>query len=423
MNDNKNNQYTQNYMIEFAQAKQLVITHTPQIKAEIILAEDSLNRVLAQPIISPVAIPPFNNSAMDGYAVNASDLDSASETNPISLNLIGITAAGDFSKEVLNTQGKAWKIMTGAPVPKGFDSVIPVENTSLNNSTVRCISAPELGAHIRMLGEDFVKGDTIATPGRILNTNMISAFAALGIGELSVFEKINIAVFSTGKELVDNATQKLKPGQIRNSNKAFILNWFNGLPVNAFDAGTNFDDIEKFENDLQNQIDQNTHIIISSGAVSMGDFDFIPQTIKKLGGEIIFHKSKIRPGKPILFAKFPNGSLYFGLPGNPISAAIGLRFFVSTAILRLLALNEEKPLAAISSNGLTKKQGFRSILKANASINSEAKFEVTILEGQESFKIQPLLKANGWAVIDETKNNFSRGDLIEFYPSDLNWEN
>ena len=174
---------------------------------------------------------------------------------------------------------------------------------------------------------------------------------------------------------------------------------------------------------IQNQIDQNTHIIISSGAVSMGDFDFIPQTIKKLGGEIIFHKSKIRPGKPILFAKFPNGSLYFGLPGNPISAAIGLRFFVSTAILRLLALNEEKPLAAISSNGLTKKQGFRSILKANASINSEAKFEVTILEGQESFKIQPLLKANGWAVIDETKNNFSRGDLIEFYPSDLNWEN
>jgi molybdopterin molybdotransferase len=421
MNDNKDNQYTENYMIDFAKAKQLVIDNTTKIKTENILAIDAFNRVLAQTIISPVAIPPFNNSAMDGYAVNASDLDNACENNPISLKLIGITAAGDPINEVLDTQGKAWKIMTGAPVPNGFDSVIPVENTSLNDNIVSCISKPVLGAHIRMSGEDFIQDAPVSEPGTIINANVISAYAALGVSELSVFEKINIAVFSTGKELVDDAAQELKPGQIRNSNKAFILNWFNGLPVNAFDAGTNFDDVEKFEKDLQNQLDNNTHIIISSGAVSMGDFDFIPQTIKKLGGKIIFHKSKIRPGKPILFAKFPNGSLYFGLPGNPISAAIGLRFFVSSAILKSLDLNEEKALKAVASNGLVKKQGFRSILKANAKINSEAQFEVAILEGQESFKIQPLLKANGWAVIDETKSSFSNGDLIDFYPTNIYW--
>lgn len=422
MNDNKTNHYTDNYMIQFSNAKKLVIENTDFVETENATIESTLGRVLAQTVTSPVAIPAFNNSAMDGYAVNANELAAATRENPIILELAGLSAAGDSLNSINDSVGKAWKIMTGAPVPDGFDSIIPVENTSLSNNCVSCYSAPVKGAHIRTSGEDFVKGDISCSPGKIVNANAIMAFAALGIKELEVYKILDIAVFSTGKELVDDANQELKPGQIRNSNKPFILEWLKHLPVNAYDAGTNYDNVEKFEADLQRELDKSTAIIISSGAVSMGDFDFIPQTIKKLGGQIIFHKSKIKPGKPILFAKFPNGSLYFGLPGNPISAAIGLRFFVSAAIRKSFNLTAEKPLVAITSNGLKKKPGFRSILKANAVINHKAQLESTLLDGQESFKIQPLLNANGWAMLTESIDEITAGDLVEFFPNSLYWE-
>ena len=408
-------------MIPFQQARQFVVDNSDLMPTEKVDLASALNRVLASSIESPIAVPQFDNSAMDGYAVNSCDLSGANKDTPITLELIGLTAAGDGYESAKSSSGKAWKIMTGAPVPAGFDSIIPVENTQLDNNLVTCFSQPNNGAHIRRSGEDFCCGDKIASVGDIINANTIMALAALGIPQVECFKVVDIAVFSTGKELVDDPTQDLGPGQIRNSNKPYILDWFEGLPVNAYDAGTNYDDVKKFTADLKDELDKNTPIIISSGAVSMGDFDFIPQTIKELGGEIIFHKSKIRPGKPILFAKFPNGTCYFGLPGNPISAAIGLRFFVSTCLRKQLGLNFEKGVTVRALNGLVKKAGFRSILKASASVDSDATLVVKVLEGQESFKIQPLLKANGWALIDEQQSSFNKGDLVEFYPSNLVW--
>jgi len=422
MNDNKINPYTDNYMISFNQAKQLVIENSPLLSSETIFLSSASNRVLSSALISPTSVPSFDNSAMDGYAVNSIDLVSATKENPVCLELAGITAAGDTSDYHQVTKGKAWKIMTGAPVPDGFNSIIPVENTQLNADKVNCFSSPEQGAHVRLKGQDFNSGDPILNQGRIVNSNGIMACAALGVDQIQVYKKPSVAIFSTGKELVDDPQTPLQPGQIRNSNKPFIQNWLSNLPVELIDAGTNHDQIQAFENDLQAQLDSGTHIIISTGAVSMGDFDFIPQTIIKLGGEIIFHKAKIRPGKPILFAKFPSGTLYFGLPGNPISAAIGLRFFVSSAIMNMLGLPAEMPSTSIAKTDVNKKQGFRAILKANAQINDQAQHESTILEGQQSFKIHSLLNANGWAVISEDKDVLKKGDSLDFYPTLLNWE-
>jgi len=422
MNDNKTNPYTDNYMISFNQANQLVIENSPLLNSETISLSMASNRVLSEALISPASVPSFDNSAMDGYAVNSEDLITATKDNPVCLELAGITAAGDISDYNQVTKGRAWKIMTGAPVPDGFNSIIPVENTQLSADKVTCFSSPEKGAHVRLKGQDFKSGDPILNQGRIINSNGVMACAALGVDEIQVYKKPSIAIFSTGKELVDDPKTPLKLGQIRNSNKPFIQNWLSNLPIELIDAGTNHDQVEDFENDLQAQLDSGTHIIISTGAVSMGDFDFIPQTIIKLGGEIIFHKAKIRPGKPILFAKFPNGTLYFGLPGNPISAAIGLRFFVSSAIMTMLGLAPELPLATIANNAVNKKKGFRAILKGNAQINDQAQHETAILEGQQSFKIHSLLNANGWAVIGEDKDDLKQGDSLDFYPTLLNWE-
>lgn len=421
MNNNQTN-YTQHYMIEFHQALSLISQNTLPLTASTIDVSHAKGRVLATNIVSPTSIPEFNNSAMDGYAVNAADLRNASSDHPVDLQMIGLTAAGDSHQVDSNTQGKAWKIMTGAPVPAGFDSIIPVENTKLEGIEVSCFSAPKKGAHIRCKGEDFKQGEDILRRGKIVNDNTLMALAALGIKEVSVYPEIKVALFSTGKELVDDAKVALKPGQIRNSNKPYIMEWLKALPVQTIDCGTNLDDAQKFTDDLKAQLNNNTQIIISSGAVSMGDFDFIPQTIKKLGGEILFHKSKIKPGKPILFARFDNGSYYFGLPGNPISANIGLRFFVSHLFRKLVGLESEKPLKAILKTDYNKKADFRLILKGNATINQQAQLTTEILDGQESFKIKPLLSANGWVILKENQSEFNKGELVDFYPSTLYWE-
>lgn len=420
MNDNKDF-YTQNYMLDFDGALQLISEHSTQLDSETIKLADCSGRILAEDIISPISVPTFDNSAMDGYAVNFSDLTTADKKNPVALKLIGLTAAGDSIAKASETNNTAWKIMTGAPLPRGYDSIIPVEDTELSdgNNYVNCFSTPNFGAHVRTSGEDFVKGDIVLKDKQIINANRVMALASLGVAKLKVITKPRIAVFSTGKELVDDPSDELQPGQIYNSNMPFILEYLKHLPVEAYNAGTNYDEVELYQQALQKELDKNTNIVISTGAVSMGDFDFIPQTIIKMGGEIVFHKSKIRPGKPILFAKFPNGTFYFGLPGNPISATIGLRFFVTHLINLLLGMPVEKPLKAKLLNNKTKKRGFKSILKAHAKIDLRANLTAKISQGQESFKIHPMLDANGWVVLSEADESTKIGDLVDFYFSNL----
>jgi len=432
MNDNSNS-YTKNYMISFEEALKLISENASTLESETIPLSESKGRILSQDITSPISVPTFDNSAMDGYAVNAEDLTGASKESHVQLKLIGLTAAGDTIShtdnisQVKETKMTAWKIMTGAPVPSGYDSIIPVENTELldkddNAQHVRCISSPVKGAHIRSSGEDFVKGDIVLAKNQSINANKIMALASLGLDKIDAIKKPNIAVFSTGKELIDNLSIELKPGQIYNSNMPYILEYLKDLPVDAYNAGTNYDEVELYQKALQKELDKNTQIIISTGAVSMGDFDFIPQTIIKMGGEIIFHKAKIRPGKPILFARFPNGTFYFGLPGNPISATIGLRFFVSHLIRLMIGLPAEKPIKVKLLNDKNKKKGFTAILKSHVKIDSDARLFAKILSGQESFKIHPLLDANGWTVLDKSREYVAQNTLVNFYPSTINFD-
>ncbi|MEP1740293.1 MAG: molybdopterin molybdotransferase MoeA [Kangiellaceae bacterium] len=420
MNDNQSN-YTNHYMISFQAALDLISQHRKELTEEEIDTNVSKGRILAEDIFSPVEIPPFNNSAMDGYAVNHNDLKGATKDCPIRLQLAGLTAAGDAPSSSSDCSGTAWKIMTGAAVPSGYDSIIPVENTELSDDgiTVKCFSQPKPNAHIRTSGEDFSKGSLVLQKQRIINSNRIMALASLGVDKIKVKKLAKVVVFSTGKELVDDLKQDLKPGQIYNSNMPYILEFLAELPVDCYNAGTNYDDVAAYETALKEQLNNNADLIISTGAVSMGDFDFIPQTIIKMGGEIIFHKARIRPGKPILFAKFPNGTFYFGLPGNPISAAIGLRFFVTHILNQLMGLPSESPIKSKLLESRNKKQGFTNILKANNQTNQSASLETTILNGQESFKIHPLIDANGWAVLEESMSEVNQGNIIDFYPSNL----
>ncbi len=416
MNDNKT-AYTKNYMVRYTDAINHIDANSRLISIEAVNINQSRNRISAEKIVSGVNIPSFDNSAMDGYAVLANELVGASEATPTELKVAGLSAAGDSVNITSANQNTAWKIMTGAPVPKNYDSIIPVENTQLKNELVECFSEVRLGAHIRLAGEDFRKGDQITYVNQIINANTIMALASIGLKQISVYKKPKIGVFSTGKELVDDPDMALKPGQIRNSNMPYIINYLQEFPVEVFNAGTNYDDVSLFRKALQKELDNKTDIIISTGAVSMGDFDFIPNTIIKMGGEIIFHKIKLRPGKPILFAKFPNGSFYVGLPGNPISATVGLRLFVSRLIANMLGQPEEVPQKAKLDSTLETKNGLTFVLKAKASIDNNATNRVEVLNGQESFKIHPLLKANGWLLIPDIMDNVKENTVCDFYPS------
>ncbi len=424
MNDNRDS-YTQHYMIEFQQALDLISKHSQQVETIHRSLDQASGNILAAQVLSPMNIPSFDNSAMDGYAVNAEDLTNATKDNPIQLKVVGLTAAGDQISKSDARRGTAWKIMTGAAIPIGYDSVIPVENTQQDpqdETLLFCYSSPNKGDHCRKKGEDFVEGQEVLEANHLINANRIMALASLGIANVAIKRPIKISVFSTGKELVDDPNVPLKPGQIRNSNMPYILDYLKSFPVEAINAGTNYDDAEDFEIALQKQLDAGQDIIISTGAVSMGDFDFIPKTIQKLGGEIIFHKVKIRPGKPILFAKFANGSYYFGLPGNPISATLGLRFFVTHLLLKMWGLADEKPVKALVKNSYKKKKGFSLLLKAHSFIDPQARLTASILKGQESFKIHPMLDANGWLRLEESLEDLKEDQRLDFYPSvlDLN---
>lgn len=366
-------------------------------------AQEVLGMICAQSVTSEATVPPFANSAMDGFAVRSAMLvASASPEAPLRLPVIGSTVAGDLPSQ--GTEG-AWEIMTGAPVPEGYDAVIKIEDVKItkhdkdNRPTEIAVSAPvTTGQNIRKAGEDIRPGDAILNAGDRISPTRIMALATVGKSHLPVYPKPRVTVISTGKEIIDDPAIPLKPGQIRNSNSPYLLSMLEQMNAAAGYAGIIHDEPEIFENRMRDLLPQ-ADVIISTGAVSAGRHDFIPESLRRLGAEILFHKVAIRPGKPILYARFPNGAHYFGLPGNPVSAAVGLRFFVAPLLRQITGQPPETPLAAILESDAGKKPDLCFFQKAFSYLGGDQRLYVRILPGQESFKIHPLLEANCWAVL------------------------
>ncbi len=385
-------------------AKQTNIMHIPLNEAS--------GYVAAQHITSSVQVPPFANSAMDGFAVRAQDIRDACEAAPVTLPIIASSFAGDAPAF---GSGGAWEIATGAPLAAGYDSVVKSEDVTVQDKTVTFTAPIEAGSHIRIAGGDFAVGDDIIRTGTQLTPYHIMALAALGQDTVSVYSKPNITLFSTGKELVDDANTPLKPGQIRNANMPYLMSALKDMGYMRHYGGLIADAPAEFEHRLKQAL-PHADIIMSTGAVSAGKHDFIPRSVQNCGGIIHFHKVAIRPGKPILYAQFPNGTHYFGLPGNPISAAIGLRFFIIPLLRHMQAMTQETPLRAQLQTPAHKKQGFRFFRKAYIHVTPDGKLHVHINHGQESHKIHPMLKANGWAILTEAQDKINAGEAINIYP-------
>lgn len=405
-------------MISFETAQKIIRERASKYRldTEVIALHGAAGRVCAEEVLAPLTIQPFDNSAMDGFAVRIGDLEAASEETPVVLEKSGVIAAGDLVPTEAIMAGKCIHIMTGAPVPKGADAVVPIENVDVKGSKITFRFVPKPMANIRFAGEDFQKGDEILKSGDALEVTHILPLATLGVSRLRVFKKPKAAFMATGREIVDDLSAPLESGQIYNSNRPYALAILDALGCDVLPCETVRDDLDVFCKELENLMSEKCDIIISSGAVSAGEFDFVKEGLEKIGADILFHKVKLKPGKPNLFAILPNGAFYFGLPGNPVASAVGLRFFVVSALRAMMGQEPEKPLHARAMTKFVKKSGLHMILKGKSESWEDGTRSVDILDGQASFMVSPILKMNCWVHVPEALEIIKPGEVVEFYP-------
>ena len=406
-------------MISYIQARAILNKAKIKISDEIINTTDSLNRVSALNIKSQSNHPADNNAAFDGFAVRSKDTKNLSQK----FKIIGSIAAGHkpFKKKIKKFD--AVEIMTGGIIPKGFDTIIPIEQIvfSPNKKNAQYILVSKKikkNEHVRFLGSDYKKNDLIIKKGTIIDSTHILALKTLGISKIKVKRKPNILFFSTGNEISNK--DNIPNWQVRNSNSHYIKSLENNFLFNFISGGILKDNHEHlFKKQIKKLVNSKIDMIITSGAVSAGKFDFVPSIINSFNLSNYFKGVAIRPGKPVLFAKIKGKQkVIFGLPGNPISSAACFRFFVYPFLMNSLGASPEKPVKAILKNSFQKKKEFTRFIKSKIITTQNGKLELKVLQGQESFRIRSFVNSNIWAFFPSGKSKFKKGDLIDcFFPN------
>ena len=413
-------------MISYNQSIKILNKSNIRIKDETIKTVKCLNRITANTIKSKANNPSGDNAAFDGFVINSSETKNLSKKNNRLFRILGTIAAGDQPKNKKIKKFQTFEIMTGALIPKGFDTIIPIEQiifypNKKNPKFILIDKKINKYQHIRFKGSDYKKNDLLIKKGTILQPNHILALKTLGIKELKVKKTPNILFFTTGNEISDQV--KIPTWKVRNSNSHYLKSIDKNFFFNFFYGGILKDNDERlFEKKIKNIFKKKIDIIITSGAVSAGKFDYIPKIIKKFKLSSYFKGVSIRPGKPILFAKIKGKQkVIFGLPGNPISSAACFRFFVYPYLENLLGVTKEKPFKGILKNQFKKKKSFTRFIKCKMNTTKNGKIEILVLKGQESYKVQSFVKSNIWAMFPSGKSMFKRGEIVDcFFPNHPN---
>lgn len=404
------------HMLDVATAQALIRERCSMLSAERLALTDAESRVTASTQRSLRDLPPFANSAMDGFALRWRDTLSPGAQIDVSAE----QAAGDGA-QIAGIDAIA--IMTGARLPDGADTVVPVEEATVlahdGDGRVRRIRIermPARGQHVRHAGEDIAAGEDAVSAGVRLGPSELMLLRGSGAAAVEVVRRPRVALACTGRELVDTAGAPLAPGQIYNTNRTFLESRLIAAGAALHAATTIADDPAVFIAYLRGWMAEGADIVVSTGAVSMGRYDFVPDALTALGARVVFHAVRMRPGKPLLFAVLPNGALFFGLPGNPVSSAVGLRFFVENALRSMLGMPPEAPWRLPLAEPLTKKPGFHLFQKAELRLDADGAVRVGLLKGQESFKTRPLLRARVWAGLPAQVEALPAGALIDVHP-------
>ena len=356
-------------MISVAEAIQIVRQQTAPLSTEHVPVEHALGRVLAADVVADSDLPPFDRSQMDGYAVRAADVMEA----PARLRIVGESAAGKGWHHELEA-GQAVRIMTGAPVPAGADSVQQVELTTelKDGSVVELLEPVEAGRSIVKRGSEITAGEIVLRAGTTINAAMMAVLAAFGYAQVEVFQKPRVAVLATGTELVP-VDQKPGQDQIRDSNNYSISAYAELAGAVTERMPLTGDETSLLKQQISDAA-KRCDLIVTSGGVSMGVYDLTKAALRELDAEIFFERVALRPGKPTVFARLPNGTFVFGLPGNPVSVAVTFNLFARAALLTMQgtaepALKRETAVLARSVKGTTERDSY---LPAQLTTNDDA---------------------------------------------------
>jgi molybdopterin molybdotransferase len=391
-------------MIKYSQALQQLLQYQQIVETEKIPITTANNRILAEDVYSPIHLPPYDNSAMDGYAIYSEKTSYASIEQPFWLQTSTCIGAGE--KMLEQTQvNHAVAIMTGAPVPRGPDSIIPVENVLVSDqypSSIGIMGPIASGENIRRQGEDIQTNDKLMNKGKQLTPADIMVLSGVGLEEINVFKSPEILVLVTGKEL-SVGMPKDKDCQIPDCNSPFLSaslsnDWSAKVQVKHILSDTENEFVDRINKACNDK--NSPQVIVSTGAVSAGRYDFIPSALKKMGAEIIFHSVAIRPGKPILFAILSNGTYFFGLPGNPAAVAAGLRFFIYPFLHQSYQMQPEIPLYAKLDKEIAINKPLTFFQRAYYYTDDAGNARVSISNGQASFMISTMLKTNAWVILE-----------------------
>ncbi|WP_013324110.1 gephyrin-like molybdotransferase Glp [Gloeothece verrucosa] len=315
----------------------------PLQETEIIALEAAAGRILAQPVTSKLDFPYWDNSAMDGYAVKYKDVEGCQAEQPVILEIIEEIPAGKKPEKSLKS-GQTARIFTGAMLPEGADTIIMQENTERLGNQVKILAAPSLyKAYVRQKGEYYQAGKPLLGPGIAINAPEIAVLATAQATQLTVYRRLKVAIFSSGDELV-TPHQPLQPGQIVDSNQYALAAFVASQGATAIPLGIVPDDPENLRETISRAI-KDADVVLSTGGVSVGEYDYIEEILATLGADIKIRAVGITPGKPLTVARFSNGCIYFGIPGNPVSALVSCWRFVQPAMKKLSGLKDSwKPV-------------------------------------------------------------------------------
>jgi molybdopterin molybdotransferase len=396
-------------MLNFDEALDRVLNQSTPLGDETIALAKALGRVLAEPIFAATDQPPFDGSAMDGYAVKSEDVKPGAV-----LTRIGESQAGTGFRGTVGPN-ECVRIFTGAPLPKGANAVVMQEVTTVEGDQISFEKPVSTGQNVRPLGQDFMNGDKLATPGLELSPAMVALIAAGNVPSIKVFKKPVIGLMATGDELKAPGSD-LGPGQIVGSNHFALGALFSPLAREIVDLGSAPDNEEKLRQALKGALEGNSDIIISTGGASVGDHDLVLPVLKSLGVEIDFWKIAMRPGKPIMFAKFGN-KLFFALPGNPVSAYVTAVTVVLPAIRAVsgVASPRNKSLFLPLATPLPANGARRHFMRCNTETRDGQSVAVPILQ-TDSSHLSSLAMADALLVVGENAAALDRGQIVEVIP-------
>ncbi len=417
-------------MLTVEEALQKILNEVDTLEAEPVPILDTLGQVLAEDIRSDINVPPLDNSAMDGFAVRSEDTRGAGEKTPKYLEVIDTVMAGSISnKEVV--PGTAIRIMTGAPVPKGADAVVQFEHTDepQNKDTVGqpatrvgIMEEARSELNIRKAGEDIARGATALKKGTVIRPSEVGLMASLGYSRVSVIRRPVVAVLSTGNELVE-IDKPLPEGKIHDSNAYSIAGLVRRYGCIPKMLGIARDE----EADLVSKVQQaqDADILLTTGGVSMGDYDMVKDILAR-DGEIVFWKVRVKPGKPLAFGKIKGSKkavLHLGLPGNAVSCMVSFELFVRPALLRMMGKkNIAKPVVDAILEDDVKNDAGRRIYDRAIVEKRDGHYYARLTGPQSSGMLTSMALANGLVLIPEERKTVSKGETVQALMLDWNEE-